>query len=575
MNDRHFSSPILKRRIHATGCRLQKRQKLFERLELRHLMSADAVLDWNEVALQAVANDHTPSIVSSPDQGGPTRTSRALGIVHAAIFDAANAIDRSFTPYQLRSVGPTTASIDAAVAQAAYDTLSALYPKQAALFDAALASTLDDVPDGMSEAQGIAIGGQAAKANLDARRNDRSNLDGDYFAIPIPGRHRVDPLHPDQPYLTPDWGKVKPFTLKVGSQFRSDPPPRLSSLQYAAAFNEVKRLGGDGIVTPTDRSPEQTAIGIYWGYDGTPGLGTPPRMYNQIVRTVAEQQGTTEVQNARLFALVNLAMADAGIASWETKYAFDFWRPILGIREASIGTGPWGLGDFNPRTTADVTWTPLGAPASNSAAGGNFTPPFPAYTSGHATFGAATFRTLERFFGRDDIAFSFQSDEYNGVTTDANGIPRLAKTRSFNSFSDASLENAESRIYLGIHWRFDATAGMKQGNSIADWAYSRYLRPTHHAMAFPIASSASSNAPQNASNSGYRNQLSDANDHANDSQFVSIVSPSGKTARGLTESWIATSKFSSSQADESLAFLHSVGLSSDLGTSIDSSLKRR
>jgi hypothetical protein len=276
MNDRHFSSPILKRRIHATGCRLQKRQKLFERLELRHLMSADAVLDWNEVALQAVANDHTPSIVSSPDQGGPTRTSRALGIVHAAIFDAANAIDRSFTPYQLRSVGPTTASIDAAVAQAAYDTLSALYPKQAALFDAALASTLDDVPDGMSEAQGIAIGGQAAKANLDARRNDRSNLDGDYFAIPIPGRHRVDPLHPDQPYLTPDWGKVKPFTLKVGSQFRSDPPPRLSSLQYAAAFNEVKRLGGDGIVTPTDRSPEQTAIGIYWGYDGTPGLGTPP-----------------------------------------------------------------------------------------------------------------------------------------------------------------------------------------------------------------------------------------------------------------------------------------------------------
>lgn len=450
-----------------------------EKLEIRTVMSADAVLDWNDIALDAVANDHTPAFVDSPEQGGPTRTSRALAIVHAAIFDAVNAIDRSFTPYLLRSTAPHTASIDAAVAQAGHDTLSVLYPnpKQKAIFDAALKATLKDVPNGVGEQQGIRIGALAARTILEARSHDESDRVGFYLEIPIPGRHRADPLHPNQGFLGVSWGDVTPFTLREGSQFRADAPPKLTSAAYTAAFNEVKRLGGDGITTPTERTTDQTQIGVFWGYDGTPGLGTPPRLYNQITRTVAIQQETSAVQNARLFALVNLAMADAGVAAWDTKYVYDFWRPILGIREADPGTGPLHLGDFNPNTHGDVNWMPLGAPASNMTAGSNFTPPFPAYASGHATFGAATFRTLARFFGRDNFAFSFQSDEFNGVTTNAHGMIRPAKTRSFASFNQASQENADSRIYLGIHWRFDATEGIKQGNSVADWAFAHFLRP--------------------------------------------------------------------------------------------------
>ncbi len=448
-----------------------------EQLEIRTVMSADAVLDWNDIALDAVANDHSPSIVGSPEQGGPTRTSRAMAIVHAAIFDAVNAIDRSFTPYLLKSIAPHTASIDAAVAQAGHDSLSVLYPKQKSNFDAALVATLNEIPNGVDEQQGIRIGAVAAQTILEARSHDESDQVGFYKEVPIPGRHRVDPLHPDQGFLGASWGDVTPFTLRDGSQFRAEAPPRLTSAVYTAAFNEVKRLGGDGITTPTERTPEQTQIGVFWGYDGMPGLGTPPRLYNEITRTVAIQQGTSEVQNARLFALVNFAMADAGVAAWDTKYVYDYWRPILGIREADPGTGPLHLGDFNPNTHGDINWMPLGAPASNMTSGSNFTPPFPAYVSGHATFGAAAFRTLARFFGSDSIAFSFQSDEFNGVTTDAHGVIRPATTRTFTSFSQASQENADSRIYLGIHWRFDATEGIKQGNSVADWAFTHFLRP--------------------------------------------------------------------------------------------------
>ncbi len=179
----------------------------------------------------------------------------------------------------------------------------------------------------------------------------------------------------------------------------------------------MKRLGGDGIVTPTERTRDQTIAGIYWGYDGTPNLGAPPRLYNQIAMQIADERNTNNVlELARLMALVNVAMCDAGIAAWESKYFYDFWRPITGIREASPGTGPTGRGDGNPNTRGDTTFTPLGAPASN-ATGPNFTPPFPAYPSGHATFGAALFQTLRNFYGTDRIRFTFVSDEFNGRHT--------------------------------------------------------------------------------------------------------------------------------------------------------------
>lgn len=244
----------------------------------------------------------------------------------------------------------------------------------------------------------------------------------------------------------------------------------LASAEYTAAYNEVLALGGDGGSTPTDRTAEQSEIGIFWGYDGRPGLGTPPRLYNQIVRTVAEQEGNTEAENARLFALVNIAMTDAGLTSWDDKYEQDFWRPILGIRG--------GDGDGNDQTVGDTDWTPLGAPASNPQAGEiNFTPPFPAYTSGHATFGAAAFQMLARFYGTDDISFSFTSDEFNGVTVGSDDAVRPIATRTFDSFTDAKLENGESRIYLGIHWRFDADEGVATGDAVADYVFDSILVP--------------------------------------------------------------------------------------------------
>ena len=171
---------------------------------------------------------------------------------------------------------------------------------------------------------------------------------------------------------------------------------------------------------------------------------------------------------ARLLVLVNVAMSEAGITSWESKYFYSVWRPITGIREADPGMGPTHLGDANPLTLADPTFAPLGAPASNLH-GPNFTPPFPAYPSGHATFGGALFQTLRKFYGRDDIIFTFVSDEYNGITRDNQGNIRPLKPRTFSSFSQAEEENGQSRIYLGIHWAFDKTEGIKQGRKVADF----------------------------------------------------------------------------------------------------------
>ena len=182
------------------------------------------------------------------------------------------------------------------------------------------------------------------------------------------------------------------------------------------------------------------------------------------------------MQNAHLFALLNVTMADAGIAIWESKYYYQFWRPVTGIRESDPGTGPTGLGDGNPNTIGDPNFTPFGAPASNLN-GPNFTPPFPAYTSGHATFGGALFRVMADFFGCDNIHFTLGSDEFNGVTRDQFNVVRPVVTRSFHSFSQAAEENGQSRIYLGIHWSFDKVQGINLGDSVADYVFGNFLRP--------------------------------------------------------------------------------------------------
>lgn len=457
------SSKLLHRNGHG-------RRSQFEQLEPRAMMTGDAILHWDAIALQAEAVDKSNPL---PDAAGPTGASRALAIVHVAMFDAINSVLGQYEPYLIKVVGVSGANIDAAIGQAAHDTLASVYHKQASVFDSDLTDWLAQIPNGPSENLGIALGKTVAKAILASRANDGSNVMMTFPLSNDPGKHQPDPLHPNQGLLSPDWGKVTPFGMDSVNNFQIPPPPALNSQAYADAFNEVKNFGGDGINTPTQRTADETNIGLFWAYDGTKGLGTPPRLYNQIATVIANQQGNTEYQNARMFALINVAMADAGIACWDDKYVYDFWRPIVGIRRAGE--------DGNSQTVADAGWTPLGAPASNQS-GTNFTPPFPSYASGHATFGGAVFQTLANFYGTDNISFTFTSDELNGVTTDANGVPRSLAPRSFTSFSQAAEENGQSRIYLGIHWSFDKVNGIAQGDKIANFDFNRILEPMKHGM---------------------------------------------------------------------------------------------
>ena len=295
---------------------------------------------------------------------------------------------------------------------------------------------------------------------------------------------RQDPISKIPLALGAFWGGVKPFALRLLERYRAPEPPSIDSEAYAVAFNEVKRLGGDGKPggTPTERTEDQTFAGIFWAYDGTPSTVRAPRLYNQITVQIAQQmderrrRDLSVVELGRLLALVNTAMADAGIVIWESKYLYGYWRPITGIREADEGTGPTKKGDGNPDTEGDPDFSPLGAPASNLV-GPNFTPPFPAYPSGHAGFGGALFQTLRRFYGTDRIPFTFISDEFNGVTLDNEGKVRPLIPRSFETLSEAEEENGQSRIYLGIHWSFDKTEGIAQGRRVADAVFRNAFRP--------------------------------------------------------------------------------------------------
>jgi hypothetical protein len=272
----------------------------------------------------------------------------------------------------------------------------------------------------------------------------------------LPGHWQPDPLNPGQEAWGPQWGGLVTFALTSASQISVPPMADTTSQGYADSYNEVKLLGE---LNSTARTAEQTEIGIFWALDRV-GMGTPMVIYTKALLTVATQQGNDMWDNARLFAMAGVAMSDAGCVAWDSKFVYDFWRPVTGIRQ--------GDQDGNPLTEADPAWTPLGAPGGTHPDGSiinDFTPPFPTYVSGHATFGGAVFKAMEHFFGTDSIAFQLESPELPGVM------------RSFSSFSQAMAENGRSRVYLGIHWNFDDTVGRDVGGRIADYVAANHFEP--------------------------------------------------------------------------------------------------
>lgn len=446
----------------------------------------DPILYWNEVSLEANRISHTNG---RNEQTGPPLSSRALAIVHLAMYDAFAGVSGNpapLTPYLtgLRPA-PPGASRNAAVASAAHATLSKLFPSQKAFFD--LKHTQAEL-QGPGLKDGHDFGLLVAQQILADRKDDPDASDNGYAGSMARGAHRPDPDNPEQGYHAPFYG-ANSQCFAVDERFENLPPPAPGTPDYTRALRQVRGRGIapellGSVPSASRRTVDQTLIGVYWAYDGAAGLGTPPRLYNQIVREIAGAQENTEEQNARLFALVNVALADAGILAWEQKYVHDFWRPVVGIREHDLSMGPTGEGNSNIDNDCHPYWLPLGAPATNSMVATtnamypcvhlltgkvkNFTPPFPAYPSGHATFGAAAFHIVRRFYDVDaddrspDTLFqdlTFVSDEHNGVNKDNNGTVRPKHVRGFpNGLWQMIEENSLSRIYLGVHWSFDGFA---------------------------------------------------------------------------------------------------------------------
>lgn len=470
----------------------------------------DAILYWNDVSLEANRISHTNG---KDEQTGPTLSSRALSIVHLAMYDALAGVENnpSFPHYLTGLPAPSpSASADAAVAGAAYTTLLNLFPSQQDFFDTSLSAASLPNP---SLDEGFDYGRTVALAILDDRKNDPNAKADGYVPSMARGKHRPDPDNPGLGYHAPYYGeKSKCFAVTV--RHALDSPPQPGDADYTSALREVRSKGIASelmatvpaltlSVPPiTRRTIDQTVIGIYWGYDGASGLGTPPRLYNQIIREIALNKPNpntgalnTPLENARLFAMVNVAMADAGILAWEQKYIHNFWRPVLGIREHDPSMGPAGIGNNNIDNDCHSLWLPLGAPSTNSSKK-NFTPPFPAYPSGHATFGAAAFQMTRLFYGvpagdrNSDNLFqglTFVSEEMNGVNKDNKGTVRPRHVRNFpGGLWQMIEENGRSRVYLGVHWVFDAfkvdsannpifdqkTGGVDLGLTIAEDIYS-------------------------------------------------------------------------------------------------------
>ena len=439
-----------------------------------------SVLFWNDVALEANRRDHSGP--GAPSQGGPHRSSRALAIVHAAMADAyccalrAESGGAPFDAAFVSALPPGDADPGAALAGAAHRTLTVLFPDQRAFLDDRLAAFLGDRGPSASVRAGLGFGRAIGQSLLDLRDDDGAAMfdeDDDQLYEPggLPGLHDEDPLDPGQGFQGRRWGLVRPFLLRRAEVIGVLPPapPTIADPRYRRDRDEVRDKGGrrGGI-----RTEEETEIGLFWAYDGATCVGSPPRLYNQAVRAVGEAEGRplSEAEWVRLLALANLAMADAGIVAWQAKYVHNVWRPVLGVREDPALDG-------DDASQADAEWTPLGAPRSDGAAcRGGFTPPSPSYPSEHAAFGAAClgavllFRAARGETHPDAVEVDLVSDELDDRTRD--GV-RPRRPRRFRSLEAMIRESGESRIFLGVHWRFDGVAGTATGRAVASRVSAR------------------------------------------------------------------------------------------------------
>jgi hypothetical protein len=403
-----------------------------EPLETRTMMAGDVVLQWNEIA-----NAEVRGLMA------PARQNRMLAMVHCAVFDAVNSVQGGYRPYLVKVGTPRWTSAEAAAAVAAHDVLVALLPTRQANLDAALVTSLAAIPDGRAETAGVTLGRTVAAAML-ANRQDDGDTD---VVVYTPGTGPDDwqPTPPAfAPALLPQYATLTPFAIGSPDQYRAAPPPSLTSEAFERAFLEVKAIGA---VNSTTRTAEQTEIARYWA--GPSGTVQPPGQWNRIARTVATAQGNSLGENARLFALLNVGMADSVIACWDIKYTYNYVRPVTAIRNAA--------NDGNPDTDADPGWTPLLT-----------TPPHPSYSSGHSSVSAAAATVLGNFFCDDSIAFADTNELSAGGAT---------ITRSFDGFQEAAEEAAASRLYGGIHWSFDNEVGLETGRNVGRFVSNRLLRP--------------------------------------------------------------------------------------------------
>jgi hypothetical protein len=386
---------------------------------------ADAVTDWNAI-MQA-------TVTAAPTN--PFFQARWGAIVQLAVFEAVNAIEDDYEPYLGIIDAPAWASPDAAAIAAAHRTLVTLRPGSAAALDAARAASLAAIPDGAAKDAGILVGEYAAIAMLLLRVDDGWDDVVPYTPGTAPGKWQPTPPALAPAFMT-QWGQVTPFGLESGSQFRLPPPPALDSRKYAKAYNEVKLVGRiDSPFRPQDR----TDVARFYA------ATTPVQAFNSAARQVSAAQGKTLSENARIFALLGMAIADASIAVFDTKYHYNFWRPVTAIRNADL--------DGNAHTERDPDWLPLIA-----------TPAFPGYPSAHGTLSGAARAVLERAFGKHGHA----------ITLTNPGLPGIVL--NYAAWEQITDDISDARVYGGIHFRFDQDAGAHQGRQVGKYILRNYLR---------------------------------------------------------------------------------------------------